>query len=249
MPSGPQPMLRTSRNWTIRVTAPVSMASRFRKPSAASQYATTFESGDHALLITFTLPAVASIPRETPVASSFRTNCVRPSGIRSIPRSQRLSGDGLQNHGRAEATPGSRKVENPDGNVRVIGCGVVPAGSARNAATRLATAAPSTRPPSSHTHGLRATRYPSRGRSAGAGSVDGPPDCGDVWPSNAKARSRVDWKRASGSFSRQRSTIRASDGDTSGRAAASDGGSSRVTAIITSIGVSPLKARRPLSIS
>ena len=65
----------------------------------------------------------------------------------------------------------------------------------------------------------------------------------------AKARSRADWNRCSGFFSRQRRTIRSSPGATSGRSPAMSAGSSFRIALIVSTAEPPRKARRPESIS
>src|SRR6266545_5789535 len=67
--------------------------------------------------------------------------------------------------------------------------------------------------------------------------------------SRAKPRSRADWKRRSGFFSRQRRTIFSSAGETFAFISPSSGGSSFKIALITSATEAPLKARRPLIIS
>jgi hypothetical protein len=73
------------------------------------------------------------------------------------------------------------------------------------------------------------------------------PECVDS-PSSANARSRADWKREPGCFSRQRAMMRASAGGTCS-AGSMSGGSARRIADITSAVVSPVNARRPVSIS
>src|SRR4029077_2356531 len=63
------------------------------------------------------------------------------------------------------------------------------------------------------------------------------------------ARSRADWKRSSGFFSRQWSTIRLSAGVILGLEASKSAGSSLRMALAVSAGVGPSKARRPENIS
>ena len=70
-------------------------------------------------------------------------------------------------------------------------------------------------------------------------------DEGSRW--RAKARSRADWKRSSGLFSRLCRTISESSGGTP--RPADRGGSVWRTAIIVSTALSPWKARTPVSIS
>jgi len=67
--------------------------------------------------------------------------------------------------------------------------------------------------------------------------------------SRAKLRSRADWKRSWGFFSRQRETIISSAGDTDGLISAIGGGCSLRIELITSIVVAPRKGRLPASIS
>jgi hypothetical protein len=74
------------------------------------------------------------------------------------------------------------------------------------------------------------------------------PEGSDGWES-AKARSRVDWKRFDGFFSRQRRTSRSSQGGTSASVCEGASGSSRRMAVIDSAAVPRAKARRPVSIS
>ena len=66
---------------------------------------------------------------------------------------------------------------------------------------------------------------------------------------SAKERSRADWKRCSGFFSRQRRTMRSSAGGSGRPGSDNSGGSSFKTAVMVSAGVSRRKARTPESIS
>ena len=66
---------------------------------------------------------------------------------------------------------------------------------------------------------------------------------------NANDKSRADWKRCSGLFSRHRRTIRSSAGETRCAGSDSSGGSSFKTAVIVSTAVSRRNARVPESIS
>ena len=73
-------------------------------------------------------------------------------------------------------------------------------------------------------------------------------DCGDT-PSSANRRSWVDWNRAPGFFSRQRSTIRVRPAGTFAVGPERLGVVSETIATITSACESPRNARRPESIS
>ena len=64
-----------------------------------------------------------------------------------------------------------------------------------------------------------------------------------------KARSRADWKRASGDFSRQRTTTRSSAGGMVGLPWESQGGSSRRMACSVSTALSRRKGAAPVIIS
>ncbi len=66
--------------------------------------------------------------------------------------------------------------------------------------------------------------------------------------SSADATSRADWNRARASFCRHRRTVSASAGGVPGPKTSAAGGSFR-SALMTSAGESPWKARSPVSIS
>ena len=72
---------------------------------------------------------------------------------------------------------------------------------------------------------------------------------GSVAAASAAATSRIDWKRSSGSFSRQRRTTYSSAGGNSRPGAESGGVSSRMIACIVSTAEPRRNAARPLSIS
>ncbi len=75
------------------------------------------------------------------------------------------------------------------------------------------------------------------------------PDSDDS-ASRANDKSRADWNRSLGCFSRQRRTMRSSAGGVGWPATSvSSGGSLDSTAVIVSAGVAPLKARCPVHIS
>lgn len=65
----------------------------------------------------------------------------------------------------------------------------------------------------------------------------------------SKARSWADWKRSAGFFSRQCRTMRSSAGETLALISTKSGGSSLRMALRMSADESPLKARRPETIS
>ena len=108
-------------------------------------------------------------------------------------------------------------------------------------------------PPSSKPSAIIPSNRPASARGLTVRTL--PPAAATVGPlspwsvSKANPRSRADWKRCSGFFSRQRCTIRSSAGGVAGAICEMPGGSSFRMAVIVSVDVGLRNARLPVSIS